>query len=74
MEITISLEEVLQGQIQDEKIIVEAPLDMEDEFKEGDRNLLLLCKEDNIYKLLGEREGQFKEENLHVCWDRFGEK
>lgn len=74
MEIEISLEEILKGQIQEEKIIVEAPSNMKDEFKEGDRSLFLLYKEDNIYKLLGEREGQFKEENSHMFIDRFGDK
>lgn len=71
-DIIISLDKVFLGEINNTKIVLEIPSDMELDFIIGQRNLLFLNKKENdIYYLTNESEGPFKEFETDVFRNQF---
>lgn len=73
IDVIVSLEDKLLGDIYEDEIILKMPSYMEDEFKEGNRSLLFLYKDENqVYKLFNEIDGQFIELVQNVFVDKLG--
>lgn len=72
MDIEVSIEEILRGEIKGKEIVLSVPSYLSDEFKIGDKNLLFLYSWEDKYSLLDDINSQFEESKKDEFRDKQG--